>query len=60
MIDKKKDIYYSKPIVKENNAILDELESFANSINKNAKPEVDIVDGHNALKIALKIINEFK
>ncbi len=56
----KKDIYYSKPIVKENNAILDELESFANSINKNTKPEVDIVDGHNALKIALKIINEFK
>ena len=49
-------IYFSKPQISENNAILDELNSFALSIKNNEKPRVDISDGHNALDVAIKII----
>ena len=56
----KKNIVFNKPKIKENNAILDELNSFAESINKNKVPKVNITDGHNALDIALKIITNFK
>ena len=57
---KKKKIYFSKPQISENNAILDELNSFALSIKNNVKPRVDISDGHNALDVAIKIIKNFK
>ena len=56
----KKNIVFNKPKIEENNAILDELNSFAESINKNKVPKVTISDGHNALDIALKIIANFK
>ena len=56
----KKNIVFNKPKIKENNAILDELNSFAESINKNKVPKVNITDGHKALDIALKIIANFK
>ena len=56
----KKKIYFSKPNISENNAILDELNSFAFSINNDTKPKVDIYDGHNALDVAIKIIKNFK
>ena len=56
----KKNIYFNKPQISQNNAILDELNSFAFSVNENKTPKVDIVDGHNALDIALKIIANFK
>ena len=57
---KKKKIYFTKPEISENNAILDELNSFALSIKNNEKPRVDILDGHNALDVAIKIIKNFK
>ena len=57
---KQKRIYFNKPTILENNAILDEIDSFANSIKNNTKPKVDIADGHNALEIALRIIDNFK
>ena len=57
---KKKKIYFTKPDISENNAILDELNSFALSIKNNKKPTVDITDGHNALDVAIKIIKNFK
>ena len=56
----KKKIYFSKPDISENNAILDELNSFAYSIKNNSRPKVDICDGHNALEVAIKIIKNFK
>jgi predicted dehydrogenase len=56
----KKKIYFKKPQIKENNAILDELDSFAYSIKNNKTPKVDISDGHKALEVALKIISNFK
>ena len=56
----KKNIVFNKPKIKDNNAILDELNSFAESINENKVPKVNITEGHNALDIALKIIANFK
>ena len=56
----KKKIYFKKPQIKENNAILDELDSFAYSIKNNKTLKVDISDGHKALEVALNIISNFK
>jgi len=56
----KKKVYFSKPNISENNAILDELNSFAFSITNDKRPKVDIYDGHNALDVAIRIIKNFK
>ena len=55
----KKQIYFENPDVKPNNAILDELEAFADAINNNAKPTVTLYDGTEALKVAQQIIDNF-
>lgn len=56
----KKQIYFSNPEVSNNNAILDELETFAHAINTNSKPIVSLNDGTEALRVATQIINCFK
>lgn len=56
----KKKIYFEKPDVHPNNAILDELETFADSIENNTPIKVTIDDGINALKLALDIIDNFE
>tara|TARA_S200000501_G_scaffold84283_1_gene76871 strand:- start:17533 stop:18489 length:957 start_codon:yes stop_codon:yes gene_type:complete len=56
----KKKVYFSKPNISENNAILDELNSFAFSLTNDTRPKVDIYDGHNALDVAIRIIKNFK
>jgi predicted dehydrogenase len=56
----KKQIYFENPEIKPNNAILDELESFADAINNNTKPIVTLYDGTEALKVAQQIIDNFK
>lgn len=55
----KKQIYFENPEIKPNNAILDELEAFAESIKNNKKPTVTLRDGANALKLAHQIIDCF-
>jgi len=55
----KKQIYFDNPPIPENNSILDELESFADSINNDTKPEVTLHDGTEALRVANQIINCF-
>ena len=55
----KKQIYFENPKIVPNNAILDELETFAEAIKNNAKPIVTLRDGANALKVAHQIINSF-
>ena len=55
----KKQIYFDNPAVETNNAILDELETFADAINDNTTPIVTLEDGTNALRIAHRIINCF-
>ena len=55
----KKQIYFDNPQISNNNAILDELETFADAINNNTKPIVTLHDGTEALRIATQIINCF-
>ena len=55
----KKQIYFENPNIVPNNAILDELETFAEAITNNTKPIVTLRDGANALKVAHQIINSF-
>lgn len=56
----KKQIYFENPDVAPNNAILDELESFADAINNNTTPIVTLEQGTNALRVAYQIIDCFK
>jgi len=55
----KKQIYFDNPEVENNNAILDELESFAESINNDTKPVVSLRQGAEALRVAQMIIDCF-
>jgi len=55
----KKQIYFENPEVENNNAILDELESFADSIKNNTSPVVSLRQGTEALKVAQMIIDCF-
>jgi len=55
----KKQIYFDNPEITPNNAILDELESFANAIENNTKPIVSLRQGTNALRVAQRIIDCF-
>ncbi|MEN8957255.1 MAG: Gfo/Idh/MocA family oxidoreductase [Flavobacteriales bacterium] len=56
----KKEIVFEKPAIQENNAIKDELQSFANSIINNTQPLVTVEDGYNALRIASIIMEKMK
>jgi len=56
----KKQIYFESPDVAPNNAILDELETFADAINNNTTPVVTLQDGTEALRVAYRIIECFK
>lgn len=51
----KNQIIFEYPDIQSNNAILDELNSFADSIEKNEPIQVSLQDGTKALKVALKI-----
>ncbi len=55
----KKQIYFENPTINKNNAILDELNSLAESIHSNTTPVVSLLDGSRALKVALQIIADF-
>lgn len=53
----KKQIYFENPKIAQNNAILDELETFADAINNNTEPVVTLEQGTEALRVALKIVS---
>ena len=55
----KKQIYYDNPTVEPNNAILDELETFADAINNNTEPVVTLKQATKALEVAYKIIESY-
>ncbi len=55
----KKQIYFENPAIKNNNAILDELESFAEAIQTNSTPTVTFSQGTEALRVAQMIIDCF-
>jgi predicted dehydrogenase len=54
-----KQIYFENPEIAQNNAILDELESFADAINNDTTPVVSLEQGTEALEIAQRIIDCF-
>ena len=53
-------VQIQQPIIQHHNAIAQELESFGNAIHHKQKPEVDIIAGKNALKVALDIIDQIE
>ena len=52
----KKQIYFANPEVPSNNAILDELNTFAKAINEGSTPIVSLQQATDALRVALQII----
>ena len=56
----KKQIYFDNPEIDNNNAILDELETFADAVSNGTTPIVSLQQGTNALKVAMQIIENFK
>lgn len=56
----KKQIYFDNPKIDTQNAILEELDSFADAISNNSTPIVSLEEGAEALRIANKIIDSFK
>jgi len=55
----KKQILFENPTVANNNAILDELDSFAHAIRTNSTPVVSLSQGAEALSVAQQIIDCF-
>lgn len=55
----KKQIYFDNPAVGANNAILDELDAFADAINNDTTPIVSLQQATKALEVAIAIINDF-
>ncbi len=55
----KKQIYFDNPEITANNAILDELESFADAIKNDTTPIVSLTQGTEALRVAQQIIDCF-
>ena len=56
----KKQIYFENPDIQANNAILGELETFADAINTDTEPVVTLEQGTKALRVALQIIESFQ
>ena len=56
----KKQIYFDNPDIHANNAILDELEAFADAINNNTTPVVSLAQGAQALTVAMQVIENFR
>ena len=57
---KDKVIYFENPEILEENSILNELESFAESINKKTIPKVTLTDGYEAVVVASEIMDQIK
>ena len=53
----RRQIYFEYPEIHNNNAILDELESFANAIVNDTTPMVTLEQGTEALRIAKKLVS---
>ena len=56
---KKKQIYFEKPKIGTSNAILEELESFADAIENQTNPIVSLENGTKALQVANMIMDSY-
>ncbi|RYY49356.1 MAG: Gfo/Idh/MocA family oxidoreductase [Chitinophagaceae bacterium] len=54
----KKTVAVANPVVKDGNAILMELEAFANAILKNEETPVTVIDGFRAMEVAHQILEK--
>jgi hypothetical protein len=57
---KKRCIWFEKPDIEMNNAIVEELRSFKDAIVNDTEPVVTIFDGYNALKVAKQIVDKIE
>jgi len=57
---KHREIMFNKPDIKESNAIEEELRSLHHAILNDTRPEVNIEDGYQALKLAHQIIQQIE
>jgi len=57
---KDKVIYFENPEILQENSILNELESFAESIKNKTIPKVTLIDGYEAVSVANEIMNQIK
>ena len=57
---KDKVIYFENPEILEENSILNELESFAESMNNKSLPKVTLLDGYEAVRIANEIMDQIQ
>ena len=55
----KKHIYFENPEIQTNNAILDELNDFAEAIHQDRDPKVSLKAGTKALRVAKMVIDGF-
>lgn len=55
-----KQLVFDSPNISESNAILEELRSFAHSINTREKPIVSAEDGFNAMSVAQQILDQLE
>ena len=56
----KKQIYFENPPIEDSNAILDELETFAQAINNQKEPIVSLENGTAALDLAYQVIQAYE
>ncbi len=56
----KKQILFQYPEIESNNAILDELESLADSIKNNTSIKVTLEQGREALRVALEVMRQIE
>jgi len=57
---KDKVIYFENPEILQENSILNELESFAESINNKTLTKVTLLDGYDAVSVANEIMNQIQ
>ena len=57
---KDKVIYFENPEILQENSILNELESFAESIKNKTIPKVTLIDGYEAVSVANEIMNQIQ
>ena len=56
----KKQIYFENPLIEDSNAILEELETFAQAIHNKKEPIVSLDNGTAALDLAYQIIHAYQ
>lgn len=56
----KKQILFQYPEIHSNNAILDELDSLADSIEQNTQIPVTLQQGREALRVALEVMEQIE